>query len=205
MKGIRLPSRFHWAFYVALSGVLLNAAFGRSALGDLDTAVFFVLALAVCALAVVVIVYLIRHRSWSNALHTGAALVALVAVYLARPAIDSAAHEWRRRAGLPALDAVVRRVLGDERLCGSFGPESAQFRESLRDLDYVDCSVTNDFVACREGGVLDDSWGVLWVREGRPVPEPGSESAGAATAGPFGATLGSLRPISGRWYAYETY
>lgn len=76
-------------------------------------------------------------------------------------------------------------------------PTYRRFRAALLSTGYLEVEVAPVYVAFVEGGMLDNLFGVVYVRPGQTPPPLGSEFVD-------GTELVSLRHLSGPWYSFGT-
>jgi hypothetical protein len=71
-------------------------------------------------------------------------------------------------------------------------------REGLLRAGYLDVSVRPEYVMFVEDGLIDNLYGVLWVRPGQAPPTVGRPTDDSGTH------FTSLRTLGDGWYAFTT-
>ncbi|MBI1723513.1 MAG: hypothetical protein HYR48_06370 [Gemmatimonadetes bacterium] len=194
MRKLDLPSPRHEAFYVASVTLLLSLTVGRLLPAGLHSLITGALRLAVVVTAALVVLYLVRHRTRRTAAHALVALVVAAGVLTLAP-LRAPSRAERMRERVPALEPLVREILAaPDSLCNPYGNEES-LRQRILAAGFMWCTASDQYIAFRGGGFLDDAWGVLLVRRGQPARGGGVE----------GAPIASLEPLGGVWYYYRTH
>lgn len=104
------------------------------------------------------------------------------------PPVDLSAEQGPPGA-VPLLTALARTGIDE--------PTYRRFRAALLSTGYLEVEVAPGYVAFVEGGMLDNVFGVVYVRPGYAAPVLGSEFVDATK-------LVSLRHLSGQWCSFGT-